>query len=916
MMIHSDPDRINRLKKLEDRILDTTGELTIDCLLDCIQALVADCNYPALKRLKNIDLFVQRYEQASSLIVENRIKPQDFLVIKTIGRGAFGKVDLVRHISTQQVYAMKLLCKSEMIKRSESAFYWEERFIMAHATTDWIVKLHFAFQDERYLYMVMDYMPGGDLVNLISNFDIPEKWAQFYCAEIVLAVDSIHQMGFVHRDVKPDNMLLDKNGHVKLADFGTCMRMDSNKLVWCHTAVGTPDYISPEVLESQSSEINNKKAYGLECDWWSVGVFLYEMLFGDPPFSDPTLIGLYGKIMDHKNSLQFDDAVEISPEAKHIICSFLTDAPKRLGRHGVDEIKRHPFFINNDWTFDTIRDCVPPVQPKLKSDDDTSNFDFDEKESDDNLEESSFPVPKAFAGNHLPFVGFTYSSDNQLLSCDKLIKNPLANNHHNHNNIEYKNNHIDGHANDITHDASLIKDQLEELRQELEDKKKLVCELEEKRNSLCQTLDSTIAQSKLDCAARKKAEESLAVSEKSKAIRELEILGTEKSLKSEIDSRDSTITQLRERELELTKQIEIHVKEKDDMQSRLNTLIQESSNQESLAERIEILQKQLHQERLLKGQAVNKLAEIKSTDQLELETEQHFASLYKNQVKELKEELEERQKVIQDLQEQRNQLSHNLDLSITKSSEEIAARKSSESTVARLEKERAIRELEIKEIENKFKTEHCSLQTLIQLLNDKEIRLITEIDNLKLTMNQDKESLTERIETFQKQLHQERLLKMQAVNKLAEIMYRKDMNMSSKKSSKDNTSELRKKEKECRKMQQNLTTERERFDQTVARLQKNVSEMQASLYEECQTTSRLKMEMESKDSEIKQLKRQMSKLISANDSSISTDTNSNTFANMDDVNLEGLSIPDKPKNRKYRWMRQHALVSSNKVAKK
>lgn len=98
---------------------------------------------------------------------------------------------------------------------------------MAHANSPWIVQLHFAFQDQKYLYMVMDYMPGGDLVNLMSNYEVPEKWAKFYCAEVVLALDAIHNMGFVHRDVKPDNMLLDRHGHLKLADFGTCMRMDT-----------------------------------------------------------------------------------------------------------------------------------------------------------------------------------------------------------------------------------------------------------------------------------------------------------------------------------------------------------------------------------------------------------------------------------------------------------------------------------------------------------------------------------------------------------------------------------------------------------------------------------------------------------------------------------------------------------------
>jgi len=348
-------------------------------------------------------------EKAASKIIDARMKPDDFLMIKVIGRGAFGEVQLVRNKSTKKVFAMKLLSKFEMIKRSDSAFYWEERFIMAHANSDWIVKLHHAFQDSKYLYMVMDYMPGGNLVNLISNYEVPEKWAKFYCAEVVLALDAIHSMGFVHRDVKPDNMLLDKNGHLKLADFGTCMKMDADGLVRNNTAVGTPDYISPEVLDSQNAEV----CYGRECDWWSVGVFLYEMLIGDAPFYADSLAGTYGKIMNFKNSLHFPSDCEISKEAESLISSFLTERTKRLGRNGIDEIAKHPFFHNDQWTFENIRECVPPVVPDLTSDDDTSNFEDIDKEDQ---KEESFPIPKAFAGNHLPFIGFTYSSDYQILS--------------------------------------------------------------------------------------------------------------------------------------------------------------------------------------------------------------------------------------------------------------------------------------------------------------------------------------------------------------------------------------------------------------------------------------------------------------------------------------------------------------------
>lgn len=354
------------------------------------------------------------------------MNPEDFNVIKVIGRGAFGEVQLVRHKSTNNVYAMKRLSKFEMIKRPDSAFFWEERYIMAHADSEWIVQLHYAFQDSKYLYMVMEYMPGGDIVSLMSMYEIPEKWAVFYTMEVVLALDTIHNMGFIHRDVKPDNMLLDRTGHLKLADFGTCMRMGDDGLVKSSNAVGTPDYISPEVLQSQGGE----GEYGRECDWWSVGIFLYEMLVGDTPFYADSLVGTYGKIMDHKKSLNFPQDLELSENAKSLIRAFLTDRHDRLGRNGIEEIKRHPFFQNSDWTFDNIRELVPPVVPELGSDDDTRNFDEIER---DETPEEVFPIPKTFAGNHLPFIGFTYTGDYQLLSNDVIdttITNTVKHNHH------------------------------------------------------------------------------------------------------------------------------------------------------------------------------------------------------------------------------------------------------------------------------------------------------------------------------------------------------------------------------------------------------------------------------------------------------------------------------------------------------
>uniref|UniRef100_A0A3B3RVL1 non-specific serine/threonine protein kinase n=1 Tax=Paramormyrops kingsleyae TaxID=1676925 RepID=A0A3B3RVL1_9TELE len=403
-----------RFGKIDAMLKDPKSEINTDCLLDGLDALVYDLDFPALRKNKSIDNFLNRYKDTISKIRDLRMKAEDYEVVKVIGRGAFGEVQLVRHKATRKVYAMKLLSKFEMIKRSDSAFFWEERDIMAFANSGWVVQLFYAFQDDRYLYMVMEYMPGGDLVNLMSNYDVPEKWARFYTAEVVLALDGIHSMGFIHRDVKPDNMLLDKSGHLKLADFGTCMKMNKDGMVRCDTAVGTPDYISPEVLKSQGGD----GYYGRECDWWSVGVFLYEMLVGDTPFYADSLVGTYSKIMNHKNALVFPEDSEISKDAKNLICAFLTDREVRLGRNGVDEIKRHPFFKNDQWTWENIRETAAPVVPELSSDIDTSNFDDIEE---DRGEEETFPVPKAFVGNQLPFV-VTPARSHTGLSLENLQK--------------------------------------------------------------------------------------------------------------------------------------------------------------------------------------------------------------------------------------------------------------------------------------------------------------------------------------------------------------------------------------------------------------------------------------------------------------------------------------------------------------
>ncbi|MCP9260054.1 ROCK2 [Dirofilaria immitis] len=387
--------------ELAEQLLNPRSMLNVDGLLDALAALVEDCNYPLLRRTKNIDNFVTRYSEAVQQLTALRLKGSDFQLIKVIGRGAYGEVQLVRHITSRNVYAMKLLNKNEMVRRADSAFFWEERDIMAHAHSEWIVNLHYAFQDTQFLYMVMEYMPGGDLVNLMTSYDVSEKWARFYAAELVMALDTLHGMGYIHRDVKPDNMLISKSGHVKLADFGTCLRMGPNGLVKCTTAVGTPDYISPEVLELQGTE----GVYGREVDWWAVGIFVYEMLVGETPFYADSLMGTYTRIRNHATELNFPEDVEMSENAKNLVRAFLSSSQNRLGKDGIE--------------------TVPPVIPELKGDDDASHFDDIEAKEPDPAEFFKFQN-HSLAISYLLLTDFCYSKKFENISRSDAVQVRVA----------------------------------------------------------------------------------------------------------------------------------------------------------------------------------------------------------------------------------------------------------------------------------------------------------------------------------------------------------------------------------------------------------------------------------------------------------------------------------------------------------
>lgn len=322
-----------------------------------------------------------------------RLSVQDFEALAIIGRGAFGEVRLVRKTDSGEVFALKSLVKSAMVLKNQVGHVKAERDILASAASDnaWLVALHYSFQDEHMLYMVMEFLPGGDLMGLLIKEDtLSEATVRFYAAELVLAIESVHELGYIHRDIKPDNVLLDAHGHLKLTDMGLCKKMDShvdllpvshhtidatavtteaddgpdasrsrpffrNRQV-AFSTVGTPDYIAPEVLA--------QKGYGKECDWWSMGVILYECLVGYPPFYADEPMQTCRKIINWRQAFGFppEAKASLSPECMDFVRRLVCNAENRLGTGSVDEIKAHPWLAGMDWA--NLRRVPAPSIPQ------------------------------------------------------------------------------------------------------------------------------------------------------------------------------------------------------------------------------------------------------------------------------------------------------------------------------------------------------------------------------------------------------------------------------------------------------------------------------------------------------------------------------------------------------------------------
>ncbi|CAM9546695.1 unnamed protein product [Bubo scandiacus] len=400
--------RISRLNLLfQGKPLFVTQQqmspLSREGILDSLFVLFEECRNPALMKIKHVGNFVKKYAETIAELRELQPSVKDFEVKSVVGCGHFADVKVVREKVTGDVYAMKVMSKESLLAQEHVSFFEEERSILSQSSSPWIPQLQYAFQDKKNLYLVMEYQPGGDLLSLLNRYEdqLDESMVQFYLAELVLAIHSVHQMGYVHRDIKPENVLIDRTGHIKLVDFGSAARMTINKMVNAKLPVGTPDYMAPEMLTGLNGD--GKASYGPECDWWSLGVIAYEMIYGRSPFTEGTSAKTFNNIMNFQRFLKFPEDVKVSSEFLDLIQSLLCGQKERLGYEG---LCCHPFFSKIDWN--NIRNCnSSPFVPTLKSDDDTSNFDEPEKNSRV-LSSTRQLNPAGFSGEDLPFVGFSF----------------------------------------------------------------------------------------------------------------------------------------------------------------------------------------------------------------------------------------------------------------------------------------------------------------------------------------------------------------------------------------------------------------------------------------------------------------------------------------------------------------------------
>nr|XP_043617819.1 serine/threonine-protein kinase AtPK1/AtPK6-like [Erigeron canadensis]XP_043617820.1 serine/threonine-protein kinase AtPK1/AtPK6-like [Erigeron canadensis] len=337
-----------------------------------------------------------------------RIGPGDFEIMRVIGKGSFGKVFQVRRKDRSAlngeigdgIFAMKVMRKDTIIKNNHVDYMKAERDILTKVVHPFVVQLRYSFQTKTKLYLILDFINGGHLFfHLYRQGIFSEDQARVYTAEIVSAVSHLHERGIVHRDLKPENILMDSDGHIMLTDFGLAKEIDESSR--SNSMCGTTEYMAPEILLAKG---HNKNA-----DWWSVGILLYEMLTGKPPYTHSNRKKLQEKIINEKLKL----LPRLTGEAHSLLKGLLQKDPSsRLGSgpRGGDDIKGHKWFRTINWKKLELRELQPKFKPDVSGEDCTENFDkcWTAMPLDDS------PAPTPTAGEH--FHGYTYVAPNPWLS--------------------------------------------------------------------------------------------------------------------------------------------------------------------------------------------------------------------------------------------------------------------------------------------------------------------------------------------------------------------------------------------------------------------------------------------------------------------------------------------------------------------
>lgn len=287
----------------------------------------------------------------------------DFEMVKTVGTGTFGRVLLCRHNSTGDYFAMKILAIADVIRLKQVEHVRNEKAVLSHVRHPFIINLYWSYHDTTFLYMLFDFVSGGELFTYLRNAGhFTSSTSNFYASEIISALDYLHKRSIVYRDLKPENLLLDRDGHLKITDFGFAKRLTDRTWTLC----GTPEYLAPEIIQS--------KGHNKAVDWWALGILIYEMLSGYPPFFDENPFGIYEKILAGK----IEWPRHMDPVAKDLIKKLLVqDRTKRLGnmKNAAEDVKRHRWFKTLNWEDVFTRAIKPPIVPKVSYDGDTDNFD-------------------------------------------------------------------------------------------------------------------------------------------------------------------------------------------------------------------------------------------------------------------------------------------------------------------------------------------------------------------------------------------------------------------------------------------------------------------------------------------------------------------------------------------------------------